>query len=116
MTDYSSICDDFYVSMNLSTEMELPSGTPTRRGVESPTLKYVHPLARKIRPVTKNIKHKLDIACKPIKGTFIEDKGLTLSVHYRLVKGAKIKKLKHCMRMIDGSLQIKKGKKVMDIV
>jgi hypothetical protein len=26
MNDYASFCDDFYVSMNLSTEMELPSG------------------------------------------------------------------------------------------
>lgn len=26
MIDYASLCDDFYISMNLSTEMELPNG------------------------------------------------------------------------------------------
>ncbi len=29
MTPYSSMCDDFYVNMNLSTEMELPNGRET---------------------------------------------------------------------------------------
>ena len=29
MTRYSSVCDDFYVNMNLSTEMELPHGRET---------------------------------------------------------------------------------------
>ena len=26
MSEYDSFCDDFYVNMNLSTEMELPQG------------------------------------------------------------------------------------------
>ncbi|UCH11883.1 MAG: trehalose-phosphatase [Candidatus Omnitrophota bacterium] len=112
---------DIALAGNHGLEMELPSGTAARRGVESPTLKYVHPLARKIRPVTKNIKHKLDIACKPIKGTFIEDKGLTLSVHYRLVKGAKIKKLKHSViatltpYIESKKVKITNGKKVIEV-
>lgn len=29
MNDYSSLCDDFYVNMNLSTEMELPTNRET---------------------------------------------------------------------------------------
>jgi hypothetical protein len=29
MNDYSSLCDDFYVNMNLSTEMELPNNRET---------------------------------------------------------------------------------------
>ncbi|HEV3004267.1 MAG TPA: hypothetical protein VGX78_07380 [Pirellulales bacterium] len=29
MSDYSSLCDDFYVNMNLSTEMELPNNRET---------------------------------------------------------------------------------------
>ncbi len=111
---------DIALAGNHGLEMELPSGT-SRRGVKSPTLKYVHPLARKIRPVTKNIKHKLDIACKPIKGAFVEDKGLTLSVHYRLVKGAKIKKLKHSViatltpYIESKKVKITNGKKVIEV-
>ena len=35
MNPYASLCDDFYVNMNLSTEMELPANRETRplRGV-----------------------------------------------------------------------------------
>lgn len=29
MTDYASLCDDFYVSLNLNTEMDLPKGRET---------------------------------------------------------------------------------------
>ena len=29
MNPYSSLCDDFYINMNLGTEMELPNGRET---------------------------------------------------------------------------------------
>ena len=29
MTPYSSLCDDFYINMNLSTEMDLPTNRET---------------------------------------------------------------------------------------
>ncbi len=64
---------------------------------------------------------KLKTACRKIPGAFIEDKGLTLSVHYRMVKGAKIKKLKHSVittltpYIESKKVKITNGKKVIEV-
>lgn len=89
--------------------------------IESPTLKYVHPLAKKSISVIKDIKNRLNTACKPIKGSFIEDKGLTLSLHFRLVKKKDYPALKQSIHkvlvpyLIGKKVKITRGKKVLEI-
>lgn len=54
--------------------------------VQGPGLRHVNPAARKSRPVLRRIKQFLQKGLRPLPGAWVEDKGLTLSVHYRQVK------------------------------
>ena len=89
--------------------------------IELPTLKFIHPLAKKCRPSLKQIKDKLIRIARPVKGTFVEDKELTLSIHFRLAKEKDIKKLKqHIYTAINPYIRHKRikvthGKKVLEI-
>lgn len=53
--------------------------------LQGPKLRYVNPVAQKCRPLLYKIVRKLRSTLKPIKGAWVENKGLTLSVHYREV-------------------------------
>lgn len=48
-------------------------------------LRYVNPVARASRPLLKKVAARLRAALKPVHGAWVEDKGLTLSVHHRAV-------------------------------
>ncbi|MBI4436218.1 MAG: trehalose-phosphatase [Candidatus Omnitrophica bacterium] len=50
-----------------------------------PKLRYVNPVAQKSRPLLVEIARHLKQALQPVPGAWVEDKGLTLSVHYRSV-------------------------------
>ncbi len=54
-----------------------------------PKIRHVNPMARKSRPVMKKIAASLRKELKRIPGTWVEDKGLTLSVHCRQVNPKK---------------------------
>lgn len=47
--------------------------------------RYRHPAARRSRPFLKQLARKLRRAVESIPGAWVEDKGLSLSVHYRQV-------------------------------
>lgn len=51
--------------------------------LEGPNLRYVNPMAKKCRPVLRRIAHRLKEAVSPIPGAWIEDKGFTLTLHFR---------------------------------
>ncbi|MFH1386171.1 MAG: trehalose-phosphatase [bacterium] len=77
-----------------------------------------HPAARKIIPTLKRIKAILANKLK-VKGAWVEDKDLTLTIHYR--QAAK-KRLKEFYQLFDqltkpwqGKIKITKGKKVFEI-
>ncbi len=52
--------------------------------IEGPGLDYVHPRADSARPVMRELAAKLAEALGNITGIIIQEKGLSLSVHYRL--------------------------------
>lgn len=54
--------------------------------LQGPGLRHLHPAARKSRPVLSRIRDLLRKELKPLPGAWVEDKGLTLSVHYRQAK------------------------------
>ncbi len=54
--------------------------------IEGPGLNYVSPDAELTRSIIKDLAGQLAAALESITGVIIEDKGLSLSVHYRLVK------------------------------
>lgn len=80
---------------------------------------WVHPLAERIRRTIGNVVRQLGIRTGDLQGVFIEDKGLTASVHYRLLAPqgwSKLKKLiNEEVRIFKGLLKITKGKRVFEL-
>jgi trehalose-phosphatase len=89
--------------------------------INGPKTNFVHPRAQIARPVLSRIKRKLIPALKGIKGVIIENKILTLSLHYRLVKASDLKKVKQVFRTLTApflhknKIRITHGKKVFEI-
>ena len=54
--------------------------------IEGPSFSYVHPQAEAARNVMKDLAKQFRKALGNIEGIIIQEKGLSLSVHYRLVK------------------------------
>ena len=54
--------------------------------IEGPGLKYIIPGAEATRRIMAALARELEAALKNISGIIIQEKGLSLSVHYRLVK------------------------------
>jgi trehalose 6-phosphate phosphatase len=52
--------------------------------IEGPGLSYIHPQARAARPLMKELAARLGESLGGIEGTIVQDKDLSLSVHYRL--------------------------------
>jgi trehalose 6-phosphate phosphatase len=89
--------------------------------IEGPGLSFIHPLAEELSPVLHLISQVLGKALKPLAGVFIEDKGLSLSVHFRQVEDAKEKDVKnifesvvHVARSL-GKIRVTTGKKVYEV-
>jgi len=53
--------------------------------LQGPALRYVNPVARATRPLLAHLGGRLTQALASIPGAWVEDKALTLSVHYRRV-------------------------------
>ncbi len=53
--------------------------------IEGPGLSYLNPQAAAARPVFKALARDLEAALKDITGVIVQEKGLSVSVHYRLV-------------------------------
>ncbi|MCM8787358.1 MAG: trehalose-phosphatase [Candidatus Omnitrophica bacterium] len=89
--------------------------------IEGPKIKFKYPTSSKYKHILKNIRNKLKINLSTIKGTFIEDKGLSLSLHYRLVKKNNIPKVKKILHQATAAykkvnkIKIKKAKKAFEI-
>lgn len=84
---------------------------------ESPRI-FVHPEAKKIMPVIRKIRPVLEKGLKDIKGAFVEDKGLILSIHWRSADKKYLPKLFALIRdtICDNSrVSLTKGKKVWEI-
>jgi len=54
--------------------------------IEGPGLSYIHPQARAVRPLMQDLAARLAQVLDNIKGIIVQDKGLSLSVHFRLAK------------------------------
>lgn len=89
--------------------------------IEGPEVNLVNPLAEETRPILHRLHGILSLALAKFTGVIIEDKGLTLSVHYRLVEDIQANKLKPILgEIIDsvrptGEIRITSGKKVYEV-
>lgn len=89
--------------------------------IEGPDIVFVNPIAEEMRPVFHLIQQVLLKALIPIRGVQIEDKGLTLSVHYRLVEDEKSQEVKNIFERVIatarslGKVVVTSGKKVYEV-
>jgi trehalose-phosphatase len=82
---------------------------------------FLEPIAEEMRPFLTVLNKALSATLRGIKGVFVENKGLTLSVHYRMVEGDEEKRVTDAFHRITGPLhgmgkiRITHGKKVYEI-
>ncbi len=89
--------------------------------IEGPKIKFESRVAPRLETVMRDIALDIRKKASGIKGVLVEDKGLTLSVHYRLVDRKDLAALKNIVSGVTGPYAAKKkisvnpGKKVYEI-
>jgi trehalose 6-phosphate phosphatase len=89
--------------------------------IEGPGISLVVPLAEEMRPAFRLMNQVLNKALTPIKGVHVEDKGLTISVHYRMVEESKSEEMNNIFERVIatarslGKVTITSGKKVYEV-
>jgi trehalose-phosphatase len=89
--------------------------------IEGPGLAWVSPEAEKARAMMSDLAAGLAEGLENIAGVIIEDKGLSLSVHYRLVVPARVSTVTGTFRRLTaplakaGKIKITSGKKVLEV-
>lgn len=81
-------------------------------------LHQVHPEAEAARPALEAVRDRIDKAIAEIEGAFVEDKGLTLSVHFRLAAHEDLPAVERAVedavaRM--SQLRVTEGKKILEV-
>jgi trehalose-phosphatase len=89
--------------------------------IEGPGLKFTNPAAREAQAEIKKLTRKLSARLSHIRGVIVEDKGLSLSVHYRLVNKNDHEMVAGIFHEITsprenkGKIRITSGKKVWEV-
>jgi trehalose-phosphatase len=89
--------------------------------IEGPGVSFAHPAAEEIKPVFRLLHQVLSKALGKVGGVLVEDKGLTLSVHYRMVSEDEADEVKNIFERIIaaarslGKIRITSGKKVFEV-
>src|ERR1051326_1129343 len=84
-----------------------------------PNLYFVEPVAAGLREELQRLGDTLNSQLCPIPGVSIEDKGLTISVHYRQAAEADVARVRDLVGETvssTGSFRFRAGRKVLDIV
>ena len=89
--------------------------------IEGPGLKFTNSAANAAQVEVRRLARQLSAQLDNIEGVIVEDKGLSLSVHYRLVKRGEEKIVAGMFHQItspwlcDGKIRVTSGKKVWEI-
>ena len=89
--------------------------------IEGPGLTFINPQAEEAQAEMKDLTQQFSNKLVNIEGVIVENKGLSLSVHYRLVKKSDeqiVAKVFHQItspRLQDGRIRISSGKKVWEV-
>lgn len=89
--------------------------------MEGPGLWFVNPLAEEIRPLLRLLHLALLQALSALRGVLVEDKGLTLSVHYRQVDSGRVAEVKSALESVvspsraGDRVRVMSGKKVYEV-
>jgi trehalose-phosphatase len=86
-----------------------------------PDIRFMHPDFVRFKPHIKKIKRQLERRLSHIKGVIVEDKTITLSLHYRMSKANDVSMIKSVFKEITSpflktkKIRITKGKKVLEV-
>lgn len=89
--------------------------------IKGPGITYVNSMAKRTKPLLHSLGQNIGTKLADIKGAIIEDKGLTLSLHYRLVGEAQVGELNKIFYEItkplaaSGRIKVGKGKRVYEV-
>jgi trehalose-phosphatase len=89
--------------------------------IEGPKIKFESPISPRHKAILKQIKIELTKKLSSIRGVIIEDKGLSLSVHYRLVDRKRIPLVKTILHeavnlyLGRNKIKVKSGKMVLEV-
>ncbi|HUS04546.1 MAG TPA: trehalose-phosphatase [Dehalococcoidia bacterium] len=89
--------------------------------IEGPGVSFVNPAAKQEVPLLHSLWQDIDKAIADIRGARIDNKGLTLSLHYRLVDEAQLDELNHIFNemvkspLASGQIRVTPSKKAYDI-
>jgi trehalose 6-phosphate phosphatase len=89
--------------------------------IEGPGLSFINPIVNEIKPFFRILRQILILTLGTIKGVLVEDKGMTISVHYRQVEETKIKDVETLVtRAVNGPathglFKVTAGKKVYEV-
>lgn len=89
--------------------------------IEGPRFQFIHPVAKATQLEIQDLVRQLSTTLANIEGVIVEDKGLTLSVHYRLVRKEEeniVAEVVHQITspwLIEGKIRVTAGKKVWEI-
>jgi trehalose-phosphatase len=89
--------------------------------IEGPGLKFINPAAKAAQATIKDLAQRFSAKSDNIEGLIVEDKGLSLSIHYRLVKKSDMKTVTEIFNQTtspwlrDEKIRITCGKKVWEV-
>lgn len=89
--------------------------------IEGPKIKFVSPVSLRYRRMLQSIKEDLISRLSAVKGALVEDKGLSLSIHYRQVDKQRLPELRAILReatilyTVRDKIRVQAGKKVFEI-
>ncbi len=89
--------------------------------IEGPKIKFIMPVKPGYEKILKQIKKELSAKIASIKGVFIEDKGFSLALHFRLASKNSITLAKAVLYetaiidSVSNKVKIKAGKKVLEV-
>ena len=89
--------------------------------IEGPGLKLINPAARTAQVDIKKLTQQFSDRLRGVEGVIVEDKGLSLSIHYRLVNKSKERYVAEIFHQITspglraGKIRVTSGKKVWEI-
>jgi trehalose-phosphatase len=89
--------------------------------IEGPHFQFIHPVAKAARSEIQALGRQLSSTLADIQGVIVEDKGLSLSVHYRLVKQEQEDLVAELVRqvtspwLIERKVRVTAGKKVWEV-
>lgn len=86
--------------------------------IEGPGIHRIHRQAAEARPRLERVRDQVAEELGDVEGAVVEDKGLTLSIHYRLVNRARVERVREVVRgaaAAQDGLRVTEGKEVLEV-